>query len=1753
VTKIYIRFPLFYFTLNLKSLYFNKKILLFLFIILTLLSVQFVVAAPPASCTSLFCISDYLNATTSSGNSTVQICAGTVAPVKNFNIWFNGTGPLNFSSGGIISGTYQSSAAFTDGSTLTNTTNGGCVNLYLNSSTLPYTTTSVPINATVYNKTDYSVAASECSGISCNGTRITTNYIYVGVKDAGGNSFLPNSLLMTYNNVTKAFVSQGPALTGSDGVYSLHCVGAVVNGNCVNVTSTVSSNACYTHGIPFPAQGGGAGSVCDINTTTTLFLFDFISSNVSSPVNVTPLSALTVNLVTTASVGFVEPGRYSSQPGFFSSLNLTELNITEYDSGSLVYNSRPNSSSQGPKGGMPFFISSNKLYLATLQLTDGVVRYPLVFPSSGISGVNVIVPNSSVSMTTLVGKIVNETNVAVANAVVYVQFFRGGGGAFGIQFINSSVTDANGRFSVTVPTTQFLTGNFPYPTYQFYIVSNTTNGNIPLYFPTVDTNNNKGYFAQGTTVALPPSTIKAAGLLNINVTINSASMILSELSSGLQFGHAYNRLITSGKFTMLSIFSGVSAPSSLFISLISPVSTTGNLLFYNLLGKQSSFGGSEGGSSGFTGACSVSGFSVSQGVATSSTCNLTTPGYLNLRVNNYNDIFNPSNGQAETLSNFGFWFETNLILRNTSGTVVYYLGPDGTLLQDLVGFGFSSSQNISLPLPPGNYTVELFPSSEFSRYLNVRNDSTLVITPGATVNLNISRAQAWMIEPRFSNSFSLSANNPVTVAVRSFQGPLTNTSVTVNAKLLYLNKTVASSSNLVLNFTNAPSGGAFMGQLNPTTLGITQAGKYFLFLNVSNVSGTTTYMSSKLLPVNIFDFGVGLDINGFVFNPGQNLTGKIFAFNSTNDGITATAANVTFRMFDGNGVLVSPLTATSTSIVAGEGSFNLTMPSTLGFYQILTTILSNDGKQGVAEKWVQVNTLGLEVSTDRQGYAPSDNVTLSVRVLNASSGSGIANTSVEVTVSGFDTPLLGVTDSTGKVTLLLDPVKYTRSGQWAFGFTGVRVKVTKDTGTDVIRLEQFVGFNVRGLQAYVQTDKPTYQITDTVLINVFTGGSTVTNVTATLDGNSSNIFNGLNVVGNQWRLNFSTNTVGRHGVEITLTDSSGNTQKLFTGFDVNAFSISISTDKFTYAVNSLINLTVKAQYPNATSVGSTNVIAILYKPQQGSNLKVGNVSGVTDSTGTVYLLLNATKSGFNFIDINISGQRTFIGVIVSSLRVNLTNSTGGTVTNYQASPGNNVTLYVNVTTASGVAVADGSRVTARILAFGTAVDLPSNTTLGGISSIVFQVPSNAPAQVYGLEVSVATQDGSQGYALPATLTVSGGSSQSLTLDSDRGFLNPYSVGDTARFTTSLTYANGSGVSGSTVIFEIGSESVKSQVVGSVVTSSAGLATLSYNISSNLTDGAYFLHGYVSGSSSTQAYSGFLVNSLAVIVNSTSLSYNLGQNITLLVRVANKTSGSPLNATSIFVSTFNRNKGQSSLSFDPTGLTQPYNITIPIPNEVGAVGSYPISVTAFLNSSQGSGFRIIDVRNSSTSLNMTLPTSITAGVAFTVNLSASTGSTASLVVFSPSATSLVYQNTSITLSGSPATASVTVNLTSPGFYIFNSFVSGIGAVSNSSFVTASSSSTAPSLWTGTSTSANATSFATTSDVYLLSNTVNATATVLTLDSNNGTLSLSVPLNLQTGSTSYGVFNNTNLVSGRTYFVRLDTSSATDLTHTIFKVA
>ena len=1723
---------------------------------------------PPPSVCELYngkaaaCLADAFP-DSASGNQTIVVFATSDMNINasKFNIWFNGE-LLNWTNGGLISAKLGQNLYTKDNidtiPLMNNVTNSGPLFITLNkSATLNMVQVNLTVDAPVYyppsDPNDFK------SGM------FTINYLAI-------NTSIPNTLMITFDNTTKTFgPAEGPAMTDDKGYYAQHCMGVVDAGACVGDKPFLGNNTCGVHGVRFYFGNQAPPFDCQINVTQSIYAYDFISSNMSEVINVTPGTPAQINLIKPVASAMPKTYILVSNPtgNIFEDANISSLDVYEYGTNNKVFSF---GGIQGEENRMPTFLQQGKFYNISINISGfGVANYPLMFPLAGTTGFAIVAPNASDSelkYSIVYGKVVNESGAPVQGAIVYAQFYKGGGGD--MTFFNSSITNANGVFSLRIPQTRWMLCGGPnppsgcqwaWPVYQFAIISNITNPSTgaPLYFQTIDANDGYAYFIQSDVYYLPkPLVIKSGGQINVNITLNGASALISELSKLFGTGTGIERDAGAGKFTLLSMFDQVQLPESFNLIYFSP---TGNVIM-NFLGYNATAGGEGmwGDPLSISKICFNSS-SVSQGQVNQSSCNLTRPGYLNLTIYTKSNIFNATEpASAKTAGDYNMWFENKGIIRDAAtGNIVAYLDPEGMMMSFVLGFGGTGS-NLIVPLPQGNYTIEIVPSFEWNNFMGVYNSTNISIVSGEKTAFSVVTSERWQINPMLNPSMILSDNNSIEAVV--FYGPmgeLNDSTVSLSARILYQNKTAAS--QFVPLTYNSTTRRFENKTFNPSQLGVS-AGRYILLFNATNVTASgDRYTATMEMPMFAYDFQVGIDLGGFTFGTGQKISGQIFAFNRT--GPVSNTSPIVVQMFDQTGTPL-PDTAYSisvSSLVDGKAAINITLPSVIGFYNIITKVNASN-KIGMAENWLQVSNFNIQTSTDRFRYNPEDIVYLTVKVSNASSNQPL-NASVEVNVEGSSSPAVATTDDKGKATVVLDPAIYGAEGKWSFGWKNLHIKISvMSSDGNLQTVETFYGFDVRGIEMNIRPDRPSYSESDNVIIELFgQPGFTVSSVS--VDGTSlsenMNCENPkaqqeycLNDVDNAYkRINLLSGwSPGVHNVEIEAGTNEGK-QTFYASFIISIYRINAFTDKFSYDLNENITLDVSVSYPNnGSAVANALVIATLYKAQPPNDIYVTNATGPTDESGRLSnLKLNATQAGFNYIKINVSNQLWFIGVMVSPLKVELQNENGEVVNEYRASAGGSVTIRVNASAAP-----DGSLVKAVVWAFGRPNELPTSTTTNGKADIVFTIPAEAPAQDYGLEVKVITPSGDVGVAPPAMLRVTGGSALQMEVTTDHSFMQPYMPGETGIFKAKLSYTNGTAVSGKIIEFTYDSVGAQPKILGNATTDTSGVATLSASVPAS--DGPYHLMAKVKGTD-IEAHGGFLVASLDVGVVIDKAEYNPGDTMGINITVKNRTSGAPIAATGGFIAIFNEKKGEMNIPIQISG-GQPYQVSIPIPDKPDVVGTYPMGIVIFSNRSQGIGFAMVDVVNTSRQINISVPASMVAGTEFSVDINSSIGTQADVAVFSPAASRVVYSNDNLALSGIPPSASIRLNLTYPGVYVIDVYVEGVGSKKKIITVSPPTTGAAPKIWTytalSTDSATNTTAFTTSQDVYIMSNIGNTTATVMVKSTTtNTTKTISLPLNLVSGGVYYNVLSNSELVSGQPYFIRLDTNEASGIAATMFKVS
>ena len=1673
-----------------------------------------------------------------SGNFLVEVCGDTVGPTapnesSNFSFWINnapanilaanrsqcGAGPFFNNMSDFLQRVNSSGACGP------NPPMGGaydqCAKFALNAT---WSNSQTPVNVT----THMNLSAMDLWTLN-----------YLNIKSSIG-----NAIIMTQNITTMLYDAQGPALTDAYGYYIEHCLGPLTGGLCLPVD--IYPGACQAHGIPFP----DAGMACS-NGTKKLILFDFISSNSTNiTADLGSAGFISASLTTPIAIAMIQSQPFFGNPGEMPAQPEVSRSMIFDADGNLLFDMPAVGGGMGGPGGSPpgFVLPLQKYSVRLNGSINGTLfdnNYSFMPIGKGMSGAIVTIKNAA-EFTTFIGKVVNESGSAITNGIVYAQPLWGFTPPLGTGLVNSSFTDGTtGVFRLRVPK------NIPY---KFYIVANDTNpstGSL-IYNPTVDTNNGRGYMAVQDTVILSPLVIKNGGTINLNVVLNSASGVQSELSKITNIPEGIRRTAFSTRMSPVSIFETVSPPTSMLMSLVAPV----NNVLLNIYGVNIS--GSQNGPPPVTHVCFNS-TNVVQGQNSEVTCTLNnTPGTLNLIVNDCRDsVFVCSQSQQA----MDIWFNSRIVIYNAADNSVAADIEEGSMAHE---GSFNNPGQVQIKLPVGEYNLAVFSKWDWNAPQGVYYNGSFVIAPNEMTNVTIRRqTPGWQIQPMMPFQMRSTASNPLGVAAYDFgRNPpaiLNNSQIRMDVQALQLNGSYAGnmSTGLSLTFYSdfkipgpVANPGGFNGTFRPSDYGI-PAGKYNMLFNATTdrAAANQTQISTIKFPFTVSDFDIGVDLAKFSWATSETIQGKIFAFLGNGTGLNG---NATVSFYDFSGAKVGATTIVQ--VINGEGAISIpvsAITTQTDFYELLV-VLNASGSFGFANNYIQITNFIISTTYDKQNYKPEEQVKLTVKVSNAS-GSPISSANVEGLVDSYQNSTFGTTDSTGSATLTFSPGTIA-GGNWTFGFHSVRLKIAYSTGTEVIQQETFSGFEVRGFDVRIQTDKPAYQPTDNLTLNIFIQGFPgspellVDGVQYEPGGGDISVQPfGFRVtimpVGGSW-------SPGHHSIKFSFSQGSS-TQSAYTGFDVNTLSIMASPDKFTYQAGENAIITVKVVNTSTSlPVPGIAVNGTLYKFQQSGDLTISTNSSSTDVAGTAILNFNnLTKTGFHYVKIIVGGNQVqYVGFQVSGMSVQVTTDRP------TYSPGDIVNITINATSTESVI---GASVSAMIYAFGSATELPTTgiTFVGSnpyLASFTYTIPADAPAIRYFLDIRVTTSSGSTGFG-SAPLEIGGG--MKLSVFANRPPTSPYRIGEPATFTATLLNGNNNtAINQTNITFEIGSPTGTINSVGSALTDSSGKAMLTVSSGSMpSSDGNYYLRAYVTSSPSVQAFTGFVVSSLLVTLSvGSTKQFSLGQNITFNVTAINATTGSPVNATSGTIIIWDRNRGEINFEMSVSG-SQPYTLTQTIPTDTSAIGTYTVVALISVNSVVGSDSIMISVQNASAPVNITLPGLMNASQRFFVNISlggVTSQQTASLRVFSPSASNVTLVNSSINFTG--GSVLVPVNISTPGKYVFFAEVTNFGTAYALGNIVAASGAQAYNVWTTNSTSsgANDTSFSLGETVYVWSNSQNTTAFVMTQNTTtNSTYSISLPVVGSSGAYYYTTYSPT--ITG-TYFVRLDTSTASGVAVGMFKV-
>ena len=1634
------------------------------------------------------------------GDLVVTVEATSDKPVSDFRFWNDdldggGTiGPTELGDGNFRGATYDNGTPFNPGDTLAQSDGdrGQVIFTFDSGATAyDYEADAFRINATAYD-------ASYSSADTGNRSVAEFNYYRLTAKDHTGTT-LKGTPVMLYNATTNA--SAGFRTTSEAGGFTLDCHGVAVSGTCTDPdTGSPGEFSRYTQTYPAPlavetfalSQANASGKTEVSRGPATL--------TADQPTSPTFISweAATVN----------------------STVNVDSVTFTNAETGTVVWRSANVQSELL----VPAFLKPTTRYTVTLRNRSsfGTVNRSLTFPTKGLSDAEFRIATGSAQTSEVTGQVVNESGAPVADAVVMAQPESSTSGQS--EIYNSTLTDSNGLFSMQVPETDQLNEDIA-----FRIVGTDTDGGTPIYYPTIDANDGQGYVVQSGQTVIPPLTLQQGGRVDIDVTNNASQdktlpskRVLTSIS---EVSAAYPSVTrTDGSYAFNTFAFGQNTPPSASVSMMSPTTDSDSQVSYNVW--------ENGGELPEPAHVCVGTPSVSQGASTDSQCELDDTGYLNIGVQQYDSIRQQSSSKPADVESPGFFFENVLVVKNASSDeVVTYLG--GNTIQQFFLGGDGDPSDVRIPVPEGDYHVELRPRFEFTETTSVVDSASYTVSANSSTNVQLDRGDAFRIRRasgRFNPSLTRDADN--TLAVRVYDPAtatlLNGSDMTVTAQLRHPNGTVASD-RVTLGY-NSTDKTHDTTTLKPSALGV-DAGTYQLALTASYADSGRTYNSTVTGPAQISGFQTGIDLRSRTVQPGGTLNGDLFAFGDSG-AIAADKNNISIAVYNQNGRQVSKTTAAN-GISSGKGSLAVTMPDEPGHYRVATRIVSDGGKQGIASRWVRVTELELDAETDRRVYAPQDTVRLTVEATNATTGNGIENASITARVNGARVST--ATDGNGKATLELDPATYGgTNNEWQRGH-GISVQLNYRTETGVVTKTTGTGFEVRQFSVRAEPTARSFTPSENATIGVRVPTTQSVNSVAVteLDGSSVRI-DGSRVTNPSpglYRVDVGQRAVGEHIATATVTTDSA-TQTARTQFLVQSYALSGSLSSRQVSVGESVTVDVSVRDPDGTAVSGQSVTASLNSTnpvrQQASD------TATTDSNGDASISLSSSRSGFHFVKVDVGQQTRYLGLQVSSVDVTFEDANGNPVGGYQAEPGTTQTIHVNATDSNSGAAVAKSTVTAAALVYGEPVELGQATTTNGEASINFTVPSSVPAREYGLGVQVSG-DSATGTAT-GTLNVTGANAYEIDARTTESALSP---GDTVEFRSVVTTGDGSPVANKRVDFVVQSDGSADQRVATVQTNSDGVATYDYAVPADASDGEYVLQTALSDSSSIQSYTGFTVRSLDVSVSAEDGPFTPGDDVNLTVTATDSTTGAPVAATGGSIRlTLPGSSVETSLS--PSGQS-PYTTAITLPADSSITGTRSISVTVQNGSATDTDSTLVEVRDASESANLSIAEPVVAGQATTVTVNATVDTTGVLTAYSPGANT-VANNTSVAVaSSSDTTAAVTID--SPGTHIVRLSVPGVGTVTEVIDVQAASNE--PTVWTGTGVSANATEFSGSEDIYVKSNKAGMTATVV---GQNATRTIA--LDSQSGDTYYGVLSADRPED--IYLVRLDSASATSVADTIIEV-
>ncbi len=1440
---------------------------------------------------------------------------------------------FNFSIHGDIQNNYT---AFTNGTSISQRTivrgNGADAFGSNTARIAPDSITTVSLNNSWNRDKVYvNITATTDDGWYVSYANTTINYVNIYLNKSDGSAFTGQTFVWKLNATTKTpLIPTGWGLDNQNAPPFMPLTAGTFVINCYHPDSACLDN-------PGQAPYSTAGSILGPGQTTgmmrsqlenagvSLVAYDMASSNMSDPFPVTPLTnanAINITLNNSGSMSQFGVNTLSMTQGPAA---LTSMKI--YDNNGLVYNFSL-STNDPMMASVPLKLGTNYSIEIAGREENGVtfathnVTYTPVF--NGFGGAVIMVWNparqngDAIPTATVRGQVLSQVPGA-RNITVYAEprECHSGGPFMAVCIVNSTMTDANGLYSMSVPLLPGMSNE-----YKFTAVDprradgsgiNTYSGPL-THYPTSDSNNGRYYRIEGTQLVVPAINMTYGGTIALNVNITSNVFgIMTELSRlrNTAFGWVRDNFVSRMAMANAFGFMTTAAPiTSITFPMDSPTngSSTVNLFFWGFMqtGNPGPNGQPPTIASGSRNVTSVNWRSFSGVLG-----NTTAQGNLVLRVSmcNGGSVFNQAQAHCQPLSTlnpmqdggayWNFWWNSKAIIYNAGNTSQPYQYVDGT--EDSI---FLSRGKI--PLMPGLYTIDITSKQDWNKALSQNRTIPFSITAGADTTLTVYVFNpAWDIRsPSFPYTMRRTGDNNLTVGVFDVAQPTgmplgSASMINLTFQVVNLNMTPAMSA-IPVNMTNitlrpgSPAIEMFNVTFVPSQYGL-PAGKYIgLFranltnytinpLSSSDMSGFgttgnagyyadiyTTNMAQQYQFI-VSDFDVGTEMTKRTYLPGEMMSGTLYGFNRTqlvnSKGLNGTV--ITY-IYNDAGKLVNRTTRPIIHYKMLEGMANLSIqaPATVGWYEILSVVNATQSAfpdannnvtigSGLSDTWLKVSNFGFEDKYDKRSYATGDTVKLGITLTNGSTGTAISNAAITAFVDMDQTPMFATTDSTGRASILLS-----KNGGWNYGGHNVHMTVNafnSSGNNDVLKEEFFSWFDVGGIDVNFYPAKNKYAVTDTVNVNVYTSSMT-----------GSTAFNAftLYVDGNETQVSWSQPTQGTGYFTGNLVPQGQWTPgRHFMQLKVSGGSgtATFSSGFETAAVNLFITMN-KTDYSSGDTAGAivkvvnaTNMLSIENVPITGNFYRQ-----VAGSNKLVFVSTNITGNPSGIATLNISipeGGYYLLEVLARGQRETVTFRASGMSVLAQGSSTFNAgqTVQFNITSVAQ------STVEPTLWAYGEKITMPPGTTRQAYNGIYgdyilnYTLPADAPAGTYVLDVKVTTNTSVVGFNTTA-FTVTGSTTYGIQLSSGKSSRDAYRPGETATLTATLTNGTSPAV-GVNMTFTIGGKTITESVKGTALTDASGKAVLSATVPG--LDDFYYAKAYITNSPEVNAYAPVVVASLNV--------------------------------------------------------------------------------------------------------------------------------------------------------------------------------------------------------------------------------------------------------------------------------------------------